>query len=62
MNPRGYHPKLGETRTLYIDESDLSSYYDPRADRFNRIYLRVFLSVIFTVFLLIGILISSIGK
>ena len=62
MNPRHYHPEAGETRTLYIDENDLSSFYDPRADRFNRIYLRVFLSVVFTVFLIIGMILLTIGK
>ena len=62
MNPRFYHPKCGETRTLYIDENDLSGFYDPKADRYTRIYLRVFLSVVFTVFLLIGVLITVIGR
>lgn len=57
MSPRYYHPEVGEVRTLYIDENDLSDYYDPRTDKGNRIGLSIFLYVLFAHLLAIGLLI-----
>ena len=60
--PKGDHPTVGEVRTLYIDENDLGNYYDPKADKHNRTYLRVFLSIIFCMLIFIGAAVFLSGR
>ena len=57
-----YGARLGEVRTLFIDENDLTHYYDPRWDKVSRIMLKVFLFILFSVFVLLGFVFYSIGR
>lgn len=52
-----YGARLGEVRTLYIDENDLTHFYDPREDKGSRISIFVFLYILFAHLLAIGLLI-----
>lgn len=52
-----YGARLGEVRTLYIDENDLTHFYDPREDKGSRIGLSIFLYILFAHLLAIGLLI-----
>ena len=52
-----YGARLGEIRTLYIDENDLTHFYDPREDKGSRIGLSIFLYILFAHLLAIGLLI-----
>lgn len=59
---RSYHPTVGETRTLYIDERNLTGFYDPKADRVGRILIKVFLSIVFVAVGTLGVFLISVGR
>ena len=59
---RSYHPTVGETRTLYISERDLTGFYDPQADRVGRILVKVFLGIVFLAVGALSVFLISTGR